>query len=133
MQESVGATAARACKWLMHAYRHLGLRARIMTCLYDSVVSLCPVEERFIVAQLHDLFMAKFNTWDYDDDKGKRTLEYSIDNEFNWRWSTAPKQDEQDLLASREWKPSPERLNKLEHHPMLKQLTGVDISFESVV
>jgi len=122
MQESVGATSARACIWLLHAYRKLGLKARVMTCLYDSVVTLCPLEERFLVARLHDIFMSEINTWDYDDEHGKRTLQYTIDNEFNYRWSTTPSKEELALLDSRDnWSPPP-KYEMLEKHPNLRSL-----------
>lgn len=122
-QESVGATSARACKWLLHAYRKLGLEARPMTCLYDSVVTLCKLEERHLVARLHEMFMSEFNVWHYDDElAGPRTLQYTIDNEFNWRWSTAPPKDEQETLADRNYHPATARLNFLEDHENLRML-----------
>ena len=72
-----------------------------MTCLYDSVVTLCPLEERFLVSRLHNLCMSELNLWYYDDDEGKRTLQYSIDNEFNWKWSTRPKKEDRETLDDR--------------------------------
>jgi hypothetical protein len=112
MQESVGATAARACRMAMSIYKKLGLKARIMTCLYDSLVSLCPLEERFVVARLHTLVMSELNTWRYVDDYGDRVLQYGVDNEFNYRWSTRPSKDEQARLDAREYHPTPDRLLK---------------------
>lgn len=125
MQESVAATSARACRWLMQAYRRLGLQARVMTCLYDSVVTLCPLEERFIVARLHQICMSEINGWDYDDDQGKRTLRYSIDNEYNWRWSTRPSKAEQATMNDPEFYPASARLRFLEKHPALRALCGL--------
>lgn len=125
-QESVGATAARACKWLMNSYRRLGLKARIMTCLYDSVVTLCPLEERFVVARLHKICMSEINTWDYTDEPGgPRTLQYSIDNEFNWRWSTRPSKEEQKALSDPAFHPPTKRLEFLADHPQLSLLAGL--------
>jgi hypothetical protein len=120
MQESVGATSARACKWLLKVYKRLKLQARPMTCLYDSVVTLCPLEERFVVARLHQICMSEMNTWDYDDHTGKRTLQYTIDNEFNWRWSTRPSEEDQEKLADPAWHPTPDRLKFFEAHANLR-------------
>jgi len=125
MQESVGATSARACNWLLKAYRRLGMKARPMICLYDSVVTLAPLEERFLAARLHTLCMSEINTWDYDDEQGKRTLKYSIDNEFNYRWSTRPSADEQKQLDDRAWNPATSKWNFLETHPQLLTLAGL--------
>lgn len=125
MQESVGATSARACQWLLRAYRRLKLRARPMTCLYDSVVTLCPLEERFIVARLHQLCMSEINTWKYKDELGERTLQYTIDNEFNWRWSTAPPKEDTARLKDRTWNPQTKRADFLESHPSLQSLCGL--------
>jgi len=123
MQESVGSTSARACKWLLHSYKKLGLEARPMTCLYDSVVTLCTLEERHLVARLHELFMSELNTWDYDDEHGgKRTLKYTIDNEFNWRWSTAPPKAETDELKSMEFHPATGKVKFLQDHANLSAL-----------
>ena len=125
-QESVGATAARACKWLMNSYRKLGLQARIMTCLYDSVVTLCPLEERFLVGRLHQICMSEINTWDYTDEPGgPRTLQYSIDNDFNWRWSTKPSKEEQQMLDDPTFHPPTKRLEVLASHPNLSLLAGL--------
>lgn len=125
MQESVGSTSARACKWLLKAYRKLKLEARPMTCLYDSVVTLCPLEERFVVARLHQLCMSELNVWHYNDERGNRTLQYTIDNEFNWRWSTRPSDDDQKKLDDREWHAPSGRLQFLEKHPNLPELVGL--------
>jgi hypothetical protein len=124
MQESVAATSARACRWLLRAYRKLSLKARPMTCLYDSVVTLCPLEERFLVARLHDLCMSEHNTWEYDDAYGKRTLRYSIDNEFNYRWSTRPSKDEQKILDDRAFHPPSFALELIEQHENLWQIVS---------
>ena len=125
MQESVGATAARACKWLIHAYRRLGMKARVMTCLYDSVVTLCPLEERFLAGRLHQICMSEINGWDYSDESGDRTLRYSIDNEFNWRWSTRPSKEEQKMLGDPTFHPAGPKLNFLTNHPSLIDLAGL--------
>lgn len=112
MQESVASTSARACKYAMQIYRRLGLKARPMTCLYDSLVTLCPLEERFLVSRLHDVVMSELNTWTYEDQHGKRTLMYGVDNEMNYRWSTRPSKAEQAQLDDPTWHPTPDRLKK---------------------
>jgi hypothetical protein len=83
-----------------------------MTCLYDSVVTLCPLEERFLVQRLHDVVMSELNTWTYEDQYGKRVLKYGVDNEFNYRWSTRPSKTEQAQLDDPTWHPTPARLEK---------------------
>jgi DNA polymerase I-like protein with 3'-5' exonuclease and polymerase domains len=100
MQESVAATAARAGKWLLDAYIKLGMQARPLIILYDSVVTLCPLEERFKVAQLHQLFMTDENTWTYHG----RTMNYPIDQLFCYRWSDKPSKDETKLLEDKTYK-----------------------------
>jgi uracil-DNA glycosylase family 4 len=124
-QESVGATSARACKWLLHAYRQLGLKARPMTCLYDSVVTLCPLEERFLVARLHQICMSDINGWDYSDEHGDRTLRYSIDLDYNWRWSTKSSKADQAKLSDPTFHPASPRLEFLTRHPSLIALAGL--------
>lgn len=100
MQESVGATAARAGKWLLDAYIKLGMKARPLVILYDSVVTLCPLEERFKVAQMHQLFMTDQNTWEYHG----RTMNYPIDTDFVYRWSDKPKGKVKEELEDKSWR-----------------------------
>jgi hypothetical protein len=100
MQESVAATAARAGKWLLDAYIKLNLQARPLIILYDSVVTLCPLEERFKVAQLHKLYMTELNTWEYHG----KTMNYPIDQLFCYRWSAKPSKAESELLEDTNWK-----------------------------
>jgi len=119
MQESVGSTSARACYWLLKAYRKLGLQARPMVCLYDSVVTLAPLKERFLVSRLHQICMSDQNTWDYEDEHGKRTLKYNIDNEYNWSWSTEPKKSDLEKLRDPTYFPAEERIAKLTAYPNL--------------
>lgn len=110
MQESVGATSARACVKALSIYKSLGLRARPMTCLYDSLVSLAPLEERHVVSKLHDVVMSQVNTWIYEDNLGRRVLKYEIDNELNYRWSTKPTKEQAKQLEDPEWYPIPDHL-----------------------
>jgi hypothetical protein len=109
MQESVAATAARACKWALDTYKSLGLKARPVVCLYDSLVTMCPYDERFIVAHLHQVFLSDINGWVYDDVHGNRTLRYGIDTEFNERWSTNVKAY-QKQMEDPTFYPTPENL-----------------------
>ena len=94
MQESVGATAMRACIWLIKQYRDLGLNARVMICLYDALVSICKLEERHVVAQLHQMYMCELNTWEYHG----RELNYPIDTDFVFRWSVPKLNDKEKKL-----------------------------------
>lgn len=112
MQESVAATAARAGKWLFDLFRALGLTAVPVTILYDSVVTLCDLEERFLVASLHEVCMYLANVWYYDDQYGRRALRYPIDTEFNYRWSTPEKKGSEKFkqLLDATWHPTPPRL-----------------------
>ena len=111
LQESVASTAARAGKWILDACIKFGLKSRPVTILYDSVVSMAPLEERFIVSIMHELYMSRYNTWQYDD----RTLLYTIDNEFNYRWSTSPTKEEQKQLADPSWHGTPAHLKWVEN------------------
>lgn len=112
-QESVGATAARACVWANHLYRKLGLKARVLTCLYDSLVSICPLEERFVVERIQEAMMSTVNTWTYDDEHGHRVLQYGVDKDFNYRWSTYPSDEEKKQLHDPSWHPTPDKLKHL--------------------
>lgn len=100
MQESVAATAARAGKWLLDAYIREGLEARPMIILYDSVVTLCPLEERFRVSELHQEYMTEKNVWTYHGIE----MNYPIDNEFVLRWSTKPNAEDKALLGDRSYR-----------------------------
>ena len=100
MQESVAATAARAGKWLLDYYIRKGMRARPLIILYDSVVTLCPLEERFEVATLHQKYMTDENTWEYHG----RTMNYPIDTDYVYRWSSKPSEKDKEQLEDKTWK-----------------------------
>lgn len=93
-QESVAATSARACNWLLEEYRNTGMQARPMVCLYDAVCTLCPISERHEVKRLHQEFMCDKNTWTYHD----RELKYPIDTDYCIKWSTKPTKEQKTLL-----------------------------------
>jgi hypothetical protein len=76
------------------------MQAKPLIILYDSVVTLCPLEERFKVAQLHQLFMTDENTWEYHG----RKMNYPIDQLFCYRWSAKPTKDETKLLEDKTYK-----------------------------
>lgn len=99
MQSSVADTAARAALWLNEYYRSRGMKAKVCMLLYDSIVTLCPVEERHAVKILHSLFMYEINQWKFHG----RILNYPIDTEFNWRWSERPAKKDQKKLDGTEW------------------------------
>lgn len=98
-QESVASTAARAGKWLLDAYMRLGMKARPMIILYDSVVTLCPLKERFQVAKMHQTFMTDVNKWKYDD----REFNYPIDTDFVYRWTCKPAEADKKQLTDTTW------------------------------
>jgi hypothetical protein len=98
MQSSVADTSARAGKWLLDYYIKHNMQARPLVILYDSVVTLCPLEERHIVAKLHQRFMTDENTWTY---YGKE-MNYPIDNDFVMRWSTTDLTSEEKALLCAE-------------------------------
>ena len=106
MQESVAATAMRAGVAMLRFKRMFGLRGGPVAILYDSVVTHCPLCERHLWVDAHDLWMHEANGWLYNG----RVLKYPIDNEFNLRWSEAPSDEETERLASRDWEPEPENL-----------------------
>jgi hypothetical protein len=84
-----------------------------MTCLYDSLVSICPLEERFVVERIQEAMMSDVNTWTYDDVYGRRVLRYGVDKDFNYRWSTYPSEDEKQQLKDSAWHPTPDKLKHL--------------------
>lgn len=100
MQESVASTAARAGKWLLDTYFKLKMKARPLIILYDSVVTICPLEERFRVAKLHQLFMTDMNKWEYHG----RTLVYPIDTDYVYRWTEKPSGADKKMLEDTSYK-----------------------------
>lgn len=105
MQESVAATNVRAGNNLLKFQRTWGLRGYPIQILYDSVVTLCPLEEREIWRLAHDLFMHLGNGWAYGD----RILRYPIDHELNWAWSEAPPKETLEIWKNPEFEPTPAR------------------------
>jgi hypothetical protein len=103
MQESVASTAARAGIGLIDEYRTRGMYAQLMTILYDSCVSLCPIEERFMVWRLHEIHMSERNKW---VDHG-REWNYPTDCEINIAWSTKPDKAMKAKLEDRTWASDP--------------------------
>ena len=96
MQESVASTSAKAAKWLLDYYLKNNMQARPMVVLYDSVVTLCPLEERHIVEKLHSRYMTDENVWTYHGVE----MNYPIDTEILVRWSTKPTKEEKVALAA---------------------------------
>lgn len=89
-QESVAATANRACQWLNLFFRSNGMQARTIVALYDAIVTLCPLEERHVVSAAHQLFMCDINVWKYHG----RWMNYPVDTDFCYRWSWKPTKEE---------------------------------------
>jgi DNA polymerase I-like protein with 3'-5' exonuclease and polymerase domains len=104
MQESVAATAARAATWL-YRFKHItGLQGRPIAVLYDSVVTVCPCEERRIWKKAHELFMHLANGWEYHD----RILRYPVDHELNQSWSSKPTKEQSNYIDSFDYLDTPE-------------------------
>jgi hypothetical protein len=99
MQNSVADTAVRAGKWLLKHFLKNNFHARPMVILYDSVVTLCPIEERVEVMKLHERFMDKENVW---HDHG-RTWTYPTSVELNYAWSRRPSKEQRKLLEDTAW------------------------------
>lgn len=115
MQESVAATAMRAAYHLLCFARKFNLVGRPITVLYDSVVTLCPLHERFIWTKAHEICMYLANGWMYHG----RVLRYPIDNKFNTGWGLAPKLDSRckawhDKIPEKDFAGTPENLKPLE-------------------
>ncbi len=115
MQESVAATAMRAAYHLLCFARKFNLVGRPITVLYDSVVTLCPLHERFIWTKAHEICMYLANGWQYHG----RVLRYPIDNKFNTGWGLAPKLDSRckawhDKIPEKDFAGTPENLKPLE-------------------
>jgi hypothetical protein len=110
MQESVAATMSRACTWLNRFFRDNGMQARTGIGLYDAVLTWCPLEERFVVADAKRLFMDTLNVWCYHG----RYMSYPIDTDFVYRWSCKPSAEDKKKLKDRSFHPmEPERENRL--------------------
>lgn len=106
MQESVAATAARAGTWLLSTKYANNLQGFQLAILYDSVVTLCPVNERWIWMAAHELFMHLKNAWNYDG----RILRYPIDTDLNTAWSEKASGDAKINLNNPEFEKTPVRL-----------------------
>lgn len=108
-QELIGATSAIACQNLLDFCIKNNLRSRPIMCLYDSIVSLCPLEERAIIAKAHQRFMCDKVTWNYDG----QILNFPIDTDYEMRWSEKPTDEEKALLYNKDYYPTPEHLKHL--------------------
>lgn len=110
MQNSVADTSANACNKLLEFARKNGLRGRPIAVLYDSVVSLVPLEERNIWAKAHSLYMFRATGWKYHN----TILNYPIDTELNPSWSSKPDKKQKALLYDSDYYPTPEGLRDIE-------------------
>ena len=99
MQEIVGAAATRAVKNLIAHYRGHGFVARPMASLYDSVVTLSLIEERFHVLDAHQRYLTDENTWNSHG----RIWSLNSDHELNLAWSSRPSSEMQKKLNDRTW------------------------------
>lgn len=94
MQESVAATAMRAARDMQRFARKWKLQGVTNAVLYDSCVTMNPLEEKHIWKKAHHLFMYVGNTWEAHG----RRFGYSIDTEFNKAWSAKPTAQEREVL-----------------------------------
>ena len=99
LQNSVGDSATRAVKNLIAHYRNHGFVAQTMVCLYDSVVTLSLIEERFHVLDAHEKYMTTDNVWHNHG----RTWSYGSSHELNLAWSSRPSDEMQKKLNDRTW------------------------------
>lgn len=102
-QEIVAATAARAANRLLRFYRDQGMFARPMVVLYDAIVTLAPVEERFIVKGLHQKYMTDENNWEHHG----REWNFPIDSSFSYAWAGEPTPEQQEKLDDPAWASDP--------------------------
>lgn len=103
MQHSVAATAIRGGDWLLTHSRASRMRSSPMICLYDSIVTLGPVEERWIAKDLHQKYLTDLNVW---HDHG-REWNYTIDTDFCQAWSAKPTKEVAKKLNDTEWASDP--------------------------
>jgi uracil-DNA glycosylase family 4 len=101
LQNSVSVTAIRAAKLLMeHCECENIQHVYPMALLYDSIVTICPIEMRFVVMDLHERFMCTENQWHNHG----RTWNYTATHEFNFAWSERPSKALQKQLSDRTYK-----------------------------
>lgn len=106
IQHSVANIASQAAVKLTEYYIKHGMTARVIMVLYDSVVTVCAIEERFIVRELHERFM---NTETFEVYHG-RELHYPCDHEFNYAWSYNPGKEARAKLNDKAWNAVPKWL-----------------------
>lgn len=112
MQESVASTAGRAAVWLLDFGRRVGLKGETFVCLYDSLVTLCPMEERMIWKKAHLLYMSLANGWKYHE----RILRYKVETEFNIGWSLVPPKWQLALFNNSDYLPTPQHYKQAESY-----------------
>lgn len=99
MQHMVASIAARAAIKLVEHFRVKNMKAKVVALLYDSIVTECPMEERHVVAELHQRYMSD-ETWEVHHEEKRSLL---IDVEFNHGWSLRPSDALQAKYADRKW------------------------------
>jgi hypothetical protein len=99
-------------KALVEFGRRYSMQGCPVVVLYDSVVTMCPLEERHLWTRAHTLYMYKANSWRC----GSRILNYPIDNKFTWVWGGRTSDDDRRLLNDMAWHPVPDNLKHVERH-----------------
>lgn len=99
MQNHVGDHMAKAGVRLQWEYRQRNMQAKIPILLYDAFLSLCPVQERFQVSDLHQQIISEGIRWKVHGlDFG-----YDIDTDLVTRWSSKTTRLEKKFLNDRNW------------------------------
>jgi len=101
LQNNVADTMCLAAVGLLYDCIRLGLKARPLALLYDSLVTFCPIEERAQVVELHNKWMHEKVYWKTPGG----ILRYTIDTDYCMRWSTTRATADSDLLG----KPPPSK------------------------
>lgn len=103
-QHFVGSIAARAAIKLDQHYKQTGMKARVIALLYDSIVTDCPMEERHVVAELHQRYMSDET---FEVHHGRKAF-LDIDVEFNPGWSRRPNTADMAKYADPAWNVMPQ-------------------------
>lgn len=124
MQESVAATLSRACGGIMRFVKQHGMQGRPLIGLYDAVLTHNPMEERFLMQEIHQLFMQDLNCWFYHN----RWMDYPVETDLVMRWSFKPSDAEKKLLYDPEYM----RMEKSKEERILGEINRIRDTFYAV-
>jgi hypothetical protein len=114
LQNNVADTMCLAAVGLLDDCKKMGLAARPVALLYDSLVSLCPIEEREKVVELHNKWMHEKVYWETPGG----LLRYTIDTDYCVRWSTKMDEEDEAVLGK---PPPPVNIRHLDPVPPERQ------------